>query len=88
MDQPFYAFLQFHKGAIRNKVRDLAFDSLARWETFLDLVPRILLRLLESELDAFLFLVNIENDDFELLPYFDHLAGMAETAPGHVGDVK
>jgi len=70
MDQPFYAFLQFHEGAIRNKVRDLTFDPLARRETFFDLVPRIPLRLLESERDTFLFLVNIENDDFELLPYF------------------
>ena len=66
MDQSFHAFLQLHEGAIRNKVRDLAFDPLARWETFFDLVPRIPLRLLESERDTFLFLVNIENDYFEL----------------------
>ena len=39
-------------------------------ESLFDLVPRILLRLLEAERDALLFLVDVEDDYFELLTDF------------------
>ena len=88
MDEAFDAFFQFHERAVRHKVRDLAFDLLADREPFFDLVPRILLRLLQAERDALFLLVDIEHDHFELLADFEQLARMAEAAPGHVGDVE
>ena len=88
MDEAFDAFLDFNERAVRNEVRDLAFDALADREAFLDLVPRILLGLLEAEGDALFFFVDVEHDDFEFLADLEHLARMAEAAPGHVGDVE
>ncbi len=60
------AFFDFHERAVRNEVGDLAFDLRADGEALLDLVPRILLGLLEAEGDALLLLVDVEHDHFEL----------------------
>src|SRR6266567_7786454 len=46
MDEAFHAFLDFNKCAVRNEIRDFAFDTLTSREAFLDLVPRIFLGLL------------------------------------------
>ena len=48
MNETFDAFFEFHERAVRNKVRDLAFDLLTGRESLFDLVPRILLRLLQA----------------------------------------
>ena len=53
-----------------------------------DLVPRIVLRLLQAEGDALLLLVDIEHDHVELLADLQSLARMPEAAPGHVGDME
>ena len=81
MNEAFDAFFQLHECAVRNEVGDLAFDLLARREAFFDLVPRILLRLLQAKRDALLFLVDVENDDFELLADFEQFARDARGGP-------
>jgi hypothetical protein len=48
VNETFHPFLDLNKCAVGNQIRDFAFDALTSWEAFLDLVPRILLRLLES----------------------------------------
>ena len=88
VDEAFDAFFHLHERAVRNEVGDLAFDLLARRETLFDLVPRILLRLLQAEGDALLLLVDVEHDDFEFLTDLEHFARVTEAAPGHVGDVE
>src|SRR4029077_12100754 len=70
------------------KICDLAFDALSGGETFLDLIPWGLLRLLQSERNALLFLVDVEHNDFQLLPNFQHLAGMSQATPRYVGHVQ
>src|SRR6266576_3040179 len=85
MDEPFHAFLDFNKRSVGNKVGDFALDPLPSGEALLDLVPRILLGLLEAERHALFFLVEVEHDDFQLLPDFQQLAGMTKPSPGHVG---
>src|SRR6266567_3507118 len=67
MDESFYAFLDFNKRSVGNKVGDFALDPLTSRETLLDLVPRILLGLFKSERHALFFLVDVEHDDFQLL---------------------
>ena len=47
MDQTFHALLDLDERAVRNKIGNFAFDALTSRETFLDLVPRVLLRLLK-----------------------------------------
>jgi hypothetical protein len=49
VNKTFYAFLDLNKSSIRDKIRDLAFNALSGGETLLDLIPWVLLRLLQSE---------------------------------------
>ena len=88
VDEAFDALFEFHERAVRHEVRDLAFDPLASREAFFDLVPRIVLGLLEAEGDALLLLVDVEHDDVEFLADLEQFARMSEAAPGHVGDVE
>jgi hypothetical protein len=48
VDETFDTFFQLYERAVRNEVGNLAFDLLASRETLFDLVPRILLRLLQA----------------------------------------
>ena len=48
MNETFDAFFQFHERAVGNEVGDLAFDLLTGREALLDLVPRIVLSLLQA----------------------------------------
>jgi hypothetical protein len=50
--------------------------------------PRIGELLLEAEADAFLFLVDVENDHVEVLTDLEDLGRVTDAAPGHVGDVQ
>ena len=88
VDEAFDAFFDFDERAVRHEVRDLAFDLRTDRETAFGLFPRILLGLLEAEGDALLLLVDVEDEHVEFLADFDHLARVAEAAPGHVGDVE
>ena len=54
----------------------------------LDVVPRILLRLLEAQRDALAVAVDVEDDDFQLLAALDDFARMLDAAPGEIGDVE
>jgi len=48
MNETFDAFLQFHERAVRNEIRDLAFDLLTGRESLFNLVPRIFLGLFQA----------------------------------------
>ena len=88
MDQAFDALLALNERAVGNKISDLASDPVTGWETFLNLVPRILLRLLQSQRDTLFFFVDIEHHDFQVLPDFQKLTWMPQPAPGHIGDMQ
>ena len=47
VDETLDAFLDLNKRAVRNEICDFAFDALTSRKAFLDLVPRVLLGLLE-----------------------------------------
>ena len=53
-----------------------------------DAVPRIGELLLEAEADAFLFAVDIENDDVDVLADLEDFGRMTDAAPAHVGDMQ
>src|SRR5215208_5234197 len=86
--QTFDARLELDERAV---VRDR--DNLAgypRTDRILlsDVLPRIVLQLLEAERDSLAFPVDIENLDFELLPDLHHLGRMLNAPVRHVGDVE
>ena len=68
MDEAFYAFFNLNKCAVGNKIGNPASNALTGRKTLLDLVPRIFLGLLQSQGDALFFLVDVQHDDFQLLP--------------------
>ena len=60
----------------------------AHREPFFNLVPRVTLRLLESERDALFFLVDIEHDDVNFLANLKQFARVSEPTPGHISDME
>jgi hypothetical protein len=60
----------------------------SRRGTWLDLLPGAGLLLLEAEGDLLLVVVDVEDLDLDLLVDADHLRGVVDPAPGHVGDVQ
>jgi len=88
VNKSFNAGLQLDEGAVGHQVDHLALDLLSRGELGLDVAPRIGQLLLEAEADAFLFLVDVEDDDVQFLADLEHVAGVGDAAPGHVGDVE
>ena len=88
VDESLDSLLDLHEGAVGHEVRDLSADLLTDREALLDAVPGIGLELLEAEADAFLVLVDLEDDDGEAVAGLDCLARMGEAGPGHVGDVE
>ena len=62
-------------------------DVVAFLEVGIQSIPGVRSELLETEGDAALGLVEVENDDVDLLVELDNLFGVVDTAPAEVGDV-
>ena len=88
MYEPLDSFLNLDVGTVRHEVRDLAAESLADREALFDAIPRIGLKLLETQRDPFLVLVDLQNDNREAVARFDGLTWVSETGPGHIGDME
>ena len=88
VDQSFDAFLNLDKSAVRHKVCHLAVHGGAHWESLFNLVPRVALRLFESERYALFLFVDIEHDDINFLADLEKLTWVSESSPGHIGDMK
>ncbi len=68
--------------------RDRAFDEVADLVLGLDVLPRIVLELLESEADALVGLVDVDDDGFDLVALLEDLGRMIDLLrPAQVGDV-
>src|ERR1700752_2990563 len=88
MDQSLDAFFDLNERTVGHETDDLALDLLTDREALFDTIPRIGLHLLDAEGNAFLFLIDIENLNFHVLADLEHLAGMSQPGPRHVGDVQ
>ena len=88
VDEAFDAFLKLAERAVGHDVDDFGFVDGADGVFLLDIFPRAGVVLLEAEGDLFLFLVDREDFDFEFLIDLEHVAGMIDAAPAHVGDVQ
>src|SRR5512138_42131 len=88
VDEPLDALLQLDERAVVREADDLALHARADRVLLVGAVPRILLDLLEAEADALGGRVELEDDDPDLLAHLEHLARVADAAPGHVGDVQ
>ena len=71
-------------GQIANRARDDAVGRIAVGH----LIPGIFLRLLDTQGDFLLVLVDIQHDDLDLVVDLNQIAGMADSlGPGHFADV-
>ena len=88
MDQALDARLDLDEGAVVGDVGDLAEQARALRVAARDAVPRVVAELLDAERDAVLLGVELQHLGVELLADLDDFARVADTAPGHVGDVE
>ena len=88
MNQAFDAGFELNEGAVGHEAGDLATDLEIDGILLGDLVPRIFRHLFEAEGDAKAFLIDLENDDFDLLVGLQKFGGVTEATPGHIGDVE
>ena len=88
MHQPLDSRLQLDKRAVRHEVDHPASNLAADGVFLLDLVPGIGLFLFQAEADPLALLVDVEDDHLKFLAGGQHLGGMRDAAPAHVGDVQ
>ena len=88
VDQALDALLELDEGAVAHDVDDLARDAGADRVLRLDVLPRAGRLLLEAERDLLAVLVDVQDHDLDLVVDLDHVAGMVDPAPAHVGDVQ
>ena len=88
MDKTFDALFDLNECAVGHDVDDSAFDGGTDRVLGFDFVPRILGLLLETEGDALLVVVDVEDHHFDFLSEFEHFVRMGDASPGHIGDVE
>ncbi len=88
VDQAFDPIFQLDEGPVGHHVDDFAGDRLPTGyfsSTFSHGLGRLLL---QAEGDLLLLVVDVQDHDLKLVVDLDHLRGMADAAPAHVGDVQ
>src|SRR5712664_1078081 len=80
--------LHLDEGAVVGERDHLAGDARARRELLRRVCPGVLLDLLETQADALGGRIELEHDDPQLVADVEHLAGVPDASPGHVGDVQ
>ena len=88
VDETIDAIFELDKRAEGSDLRNLALDDGTDRELLGDIVPRILLSLLEAERDALLLRIDVENDRLDFLTLLEALGRMVDLArPAHIADV-
>ena len=88
MNKTFDAGFDFNESTVVGDVRDLAEEAGALRVATGDADPRIFAELLETERDAVLFLVELENLGFEFLADLNDFGRVTDATPGEVGNVE
>lgn len=87
VDEAFDTGGDFYKCAVVGHNDNFAFDLIANFEIGVEGIPRMGLELLETEGDALLLVVKVENNDVEFLVELYDFGGVCNASPGEVGDV-
>ena len=74
--QPFKVIFQFNKNTKVGNVCNFSFTLCIRFVFFNDLIPRILCQLFNPQRYTSILLINIQDHNFDLITFFDHLLGM------------
>ena len=88
MNETFHAFFDFNESTIGHDVHDAAGNVCTDRIFCIDFFPRIAGFLFETERNAFLVIVDIEDHDFDFLTDIEEFAGIEDAGPGHISDVE
>src|SRR5664280_2160811 len=88
VDETFDTGFELHKCAIGHQVDDLAADLGADGVLGFDLVPGVGHFLFQAQADAFLFAIDVQDHDVDVLADLEHFGWMADAAPAHIGDME
>src|SRR5580765_4416073 len=86
--KPFDTLFQLDENAVVDYADDLAPDFAARRILFRRVHPRIGHQLLQSERNALLFLIELEDDDVQLLLRLHHVRWMLDAPPTQIREVQ
>src|SRR4051812_41205081 len=88
VDQAFDALFEFNERAVVGSGDDASFNVRADGITIDGVEPRVRRELLETQRDALLFVVVLQNFYLDLVADVDEVARMRKASPTHVGDVE
>src|SRR5262249_41621906 len=88
MDQPFDAFLQLDECAEIGHPGDRAFHALAGLVLLAREIPRVRLKLLESEGNALLGRIDLEHARFDAIADLQHVGRLVDARPRNVRNVQ
>ena len=81
MHQAFNALLQFHERAVIGHAQHAALDARADWITLGGIEPRIRRELLESQGNAQLLTIKLEDFHLNLVAHMHQITRMREASP-------
>ena len=87
MDEAFNTGSDFDECTIVGHHNHLTLHLVAHLEVFVKGIPRMGSELLNTEGNALLLFVEVEDNDVELLVVLYHFAGIADATPREIGDV-
>ncbi len=87
MDETLDVVADLHERAERHELGHTAVGDVADLELLDELLPRIVLGLLEAEGDTLAGKVHIQHLDLDLVAHRDDLGRVIDVAPGELGDV-
>src|SRR5580658_2510332 len=88
VDQAFNSLLEFDEGAVVGDADDASADVSALGIAMLGVEPGVGSELLESQGDALLVFVVLQNFDLNLIADVDQIFRVSQAPPGHIGNVK
>ena len=88
VDKPLDPFLELDERAIGHDVDDFAHDAGGDRVLVGDVFPGAGALLLEAKRDLLAVLVDMQHHHLDLVVDLDHVAGVVDAAPTHVGDVQ
>ena len=88
MDQTLDPLLQLDEGAVGHHVDDLAADPRADRVLVGHVLPRTGGLLLQPQRDLLALLVDVQDHHLDLVVDLEHVAGVVDPSPAHVGDVQ
>ena len=79
---------KFNKSTESGDLGDFALDNIADLVELFDVFPGVIFQLLQTEADALLIGIDVQNDSFDFVANVQKFGGVVDLAgPGHIGDM-